>query len=166
MEEIRNSSNGPYASVYSASNQHTSRSNSLSFDPEKTNTNQNQNTHEYDDSPSCQANDDITDEEIRITLISSVEDKLKSKMEEEVSKTQAEIQCLHHTNRELLDRQEDICKIGKDLDEQLSKLTQYTDDLQSCENELQIAITDLEQKIKVCFVLLFRSSKLYSCLIT
>ena len=154
LDDRRNSSNGSSALVSSTLNQHTPRSNSLSFDPENTNTNPNQNTHEYDDSPSCQANDDITDEEIRITLISSVEDKLKSKMEEEVSKTQAEIQCLHHTNRELLDRQEDICKIGKDLDEQLSNLTQYTDDLQSCENELQLAITDLEQKLKVCFVLL------------
>ena len=160
MEDSRNSSNGSSALVSSTLNQHTSRSNSLSFDPENTNTNPNQNTHEYDDSPSCQANDDITDEEIRITLISSVEDKLKNKMEEEVSKTQAEIQCLHHTNRELLDRQEDICKIGKDLDEQLSNLTQYTDDLQSCENELQLAITDLEQKIKVCLKWLMRCSKL------
>ena len=86
---------------------------------------------------------------MRITLISSVEDKLKIKMEEEVSKTQAEIQCLHHTNRELLDRQEDICKIGKDLDEQISNLSQYTNDLQCCENDLQQAIVDLDQKIKV-----------------
>ena len=132
-------------------NQHTSRSNSLSMDPETANIDESQNAHENGDSQSCQVSDDITDEEIRITLISSVEDKLKSKMEEEVSKTQAEIQCLHHTNRELLDRQEDICKIEKDLDEQLSSLTQYTNDLQSCENELQLAITDLEQKIKVNF---------------
>ena len=64
-------------------------------------------------------NDDITEEELRITLLSSVEEKIRVSLEEEVSKTQAEIQCLHDTNRELLDRQEDICQISKDLDQNI-----------------------------------------------
>ena len=143
-EERRNSTN-----FSSAFDPVISRSNSVSIDPESANNSANNNAHDNDNSQTCQPNDDITDEEIRITLISSVEEKLKIKVEEEVSKTQAEIQCLHHTNRELLDRQEDICQIGKDLDDQINNLTQYTNDLQSCENELQLAITELEQKIKV-----------------
>ena len=97
----------------------------------------------------CEQHDDITDEELRITLISSVEEKMKIKLEEEVSKTQAEIQCLHHTNRELLDRQEDICKIGKELDEKISNFSEYTNDLHSCESEIQQALNDLETNLKV-----------------
>ena len=100
----------------------------------------------------CQLHDDITDEELRITLISSVEEKMKIKLEEEVSKTQAEIQCLHHTNRELLDRQEDICKIGKDLDEKISNFSEYTKDLQSCESEIQLALNNLETNLKVSYL--------------
>ena len=71
------------------------------------------------------------------------------KLEEEVSKTQAEIQCLPHTNRELLDRQEDICKIEKQLEKKLRDISQYTADLQSCDEELQHALNDLEQNAKV-----------------
>lgn len=148
FDERRNSTSDPSALTSSAFDHGASRLNSFSIDQESGEIN-NHNAHENGDSETCQANDDITDEELRITLISSVEDKLKIKLEEEVSKTQAEIQCLHHTNRELLDRQEDICKIGKDLDEQISNLSQYTIDLQCCENELQQAIADLDQQIKV-----------------
>ena len=101
------------------------------------------------DNMDCQRQDDITEEELRITLISSVEEKMKIKLEEEVSKTQAEIQCLHHTNRELLDRQEDICKIGKELDEKISNFCDYTNDLHSCEGEIQQALDDLETNLKV-----------------
>ena len=102
-----------------------------------------------EDAQQHQLNDDITEEELRITLISSVEEKLKVKLEEEVSKTQAEIQCLHHTNRELLDRQEDICKMQKNLEEKLHDLSQYTADVESCGEELEQALNSLEQNVKV-----------------
>ena len=112
---------------------------------------ENRHNDEGSENQNQQPNDDITEEELRITLISSVEEKLKVKLEEEVSKTQAEIQCLHDTNRELLDRQEDICKIGKQLEENINNLSQYTNDLTGCDKEMQQAVDDIEQNLKVSF---------------
>ena len=74
-EERRNSTN-----FSSAFDPVTSRSNSVSIDPESADNSANNNAHDNDDSQTCQPNDDITDEEIRITLISSVEEKLKTKV--------------------------------------------------------------------------------------
>ena len=94
-------------------------------------------------------NDDITEEELRITLLSSVEEKIRASLEEEVSKTQAEIQCLHDTNRELLDRQEDICQISKDLDQNIDDLSEYGNELQGCEENMKQHMTNIEKNLKV-----------------
>ena len=99
-------------------------------------------------------NDDITEEELRITLLSSVEEKIRVSLEEEVSKTQAEIQCLHDTNRELLDRQEDICKISKDLDQNIDDLSEYSNELQGCEENMKQHMTNIEKNLKVGTLLL------------
>ena len=93
--------------------------------------------------------DHITDEELKITLISSVEDKIRNKLDDEVSKTQAELESLHHTNRELLDRQEDICKIEKELDNSLKVITLHNDGLLCCEQDLRKAVSNLTHNIKV-----------------
>ena len=98
-------------------------------------------------------NDDITEEELRITLLSSVEEKIRVSLEEEVSKTQAEIQCLHDTNRELLDRQEDICQISKDLDQNIDDLSEYSNELHGCEENIQQHMTNIEKNIKVGILL-------------
>ena len=113
------------------------------------NRNLSQSMSEESNRESITTNDDVTEEELKITLLSSVEDKLKSKLEEEVSKTQAELQSLHHTNIELLDRQEDICKIEKELDEKLQDISQYNEELLSCERELQQYVKNLKQNVKV-----------------
>ena len=94
-------------------------------------------------------NDDITEEELRITLLSSVEEKIRVSLEEEVSKTQAEIQCLHDTNRELLDRQEDICQISKDLDQNIDDLSEYSNELQGCEENMKQHMMNIEKNLKV-----------------
>ena len=99
-------------------------------------------------------NDDITEEELRITLLSSVEEKIRASLEEEVSKTQAEIQCLHDTNRELLDRQEDICQISKDLDQNIDDLSEYSNELQGCEENMKQHMMNIEKHLKVGTLLL------------
>ena len=99
-------------------------------------------------------NDDITEEELRITLLSSVEEKIRVSLEEEVSKTQAEIQCLHDTNRELLDRQEDICQISKDLDQNIDDLSEYGNELHGCEENMKQHMTNIEKNLKVIILLL------------
>ena len=109
---------------------------------------------------SIATNDDVTEEELKITLLSSVEDRLKFKLEEEVSKTQAELQSLHHTNIELLDRQEDICKIDRELDEKLQDISHYNKELLSCERELQQYMKNLKQNVKV--IIRVRGGYLYS----
>ena len=51
------------------------------------------------------ADSGVTDEELRSCLLSEVEDTLRLKLEEEESKTKAELESLSLVNHELLDNQ-------------------------------------------------------------
>ena len=51
------------------------------------------------------ADSGVTDEELRSCLLSEVEDTLRLKLEEEESKTKAELESLALVNHELLDNQ-------------------------------------------------------------
>ena len=61
----------------------------------------------------------LTEEEERTSLLSAVEDGLRTKLVEEFSKTEAELECLQQTNFDLLDNQEDIERISQQLDDKL-----------------------------------------------
>lgn len=87
--------------------------------------------------------DELKDEHIRISLVSCVSDKIRSRLSEEFQKTVAECQSLHHTNKDLLDGQEKLAEIVKniesrsaDLESILHELRQQKQDLLAKEKQL------------------------------
>ena len=88
-------------------------------------------------------------------MLSSVEEKIRVSLKEEVATYQAEIMCIQDTNKELLYRQEHICQISKYLDKKIKSLSVHTTELQSCEKNLRQAITQIEKTMQVCTLFLF-----------
>ena len=91
---------------------------------------------------------DVSDEHLRISLVSAAEELVKKRLEEEFMKTKAEVQSLHSTNKELLDGQEEINEIIEDLEtktkgieEQFNSLTLKREEL---EKELE-ALSEIEE---------------------
>ena len=87
-------------------------------------------------------------------MLSSVEEKIRVSLEEEVATYQAEIMCIQDTNKELLKRQEHLCQISNYLDKKVSSLSVHTSELQSCEKNLSQAITQIEKTMQVCTLFL------------
>ena len=48
--------------------------------------------------------------------------------------------------------QEDICKIGTDLDQNIEDLSEYSNELHGCEENIKQHITNIEKNIKVCIL--------------
>ena len=90
---------------------------------------------------------DITDEELRITMVSAVEEMMRQKLDEEFSKTKAELESLHHTNLELLDNQEEISNLEKDLDEKIKIGDERNKDLTDCHENLLKIMDNLDKDV-------------------
>ena len=58
----------------------------------------------------------VKEEHLRMSLLTAVEEKVRSKLDEEFLKTKAEVESLHSTNKELLDGQEKINDIVAELE--------------------------------------------------
>ena len=66
--------------------------------------------------------DNVTEEELRSCLVSKVADALKMRLEEEESKTKAELESLALVNSDLLDNQEQMEEAERILDSQIASV--------------------------------------------
>lgn len=89
--------------------------------------------------------DFITEEQLKASFVTAVESKLKVKLEEELLKTKAEIDSLHSTNKELLDGQEKIDDILKELSEAEKDLDGHVEALNIQDMELEAALLRLKE---------------------
>uniref|UniRef100_A0A2M4AGB9 Putative vacuolar sorting protein/ubiquitin receptor vps23 n=1 Tax=Anopheles triannulatus TaxID=58253 RepID=A0A2M4AGB9_9DIPT len=87
----------------------------------------------------------ITEEHIRASLISAVEDKLKRRVHEKVNQCQAEIQTLKRTQMELNEGQSKIQDIMTRLQRDEQELTKSITVLKDKEKELERALESIEQ---------------------
>jgi len=78
------------------------------------------------------ADSGVTDEELRSCLLSEVEDTLRLKLEEEESKTKAELESLSLVNHELLDNQEEMERVEGELETMIAESKIECDELTSC----------------------------------
>uniref|UniRef100_A0A182Q067 UEV domain-containing protein n=1 Tax=Anopheles farauti TaxID=69004 RepID=A0A182Q067_9DIPT len=86
----------------------------------------------------------ITEEHIRVSLISAVEDKLKRRVQEKVNQCQAEVQTLKRTQQELNEGQTKIKEILSRLERDEKELTKSITVLKDKEQELERALESLE----------------------
>ena len=96
-------------------------------------------------SPPQRRQDDLSEEHLRISLMSAVEDLVKNKLEEEFMKTKAEVQTLHATNKELLDGQEKINDIIRNLETNTKELTEHERAFAEKETELNETLNQLSE---------------------
>ncbi|XP_055624273.1 tumor susceptibility gene 101 protein isoform X2 [Toxorhynchites rutilus septentrionalis] len=87
----------------------------------------------------------ITEEHIKASLVSAVEDKLKRRIQEKVNQCQAEIQTLKRTAQELNEGQTKINDILSRLERDEQEMTKSISVLQDKEQELDRALEALEQ---------------------
>lgn len=95
--------------------------------------------------PSGQGTGTITEEHIKASLVSAVEDKLKRRIQEKVNQCQAEIQTLKRTQQELNEGQSKINDIIARLERDEQELTKSIAVLKDKEQELERALEGLEQ---------------------
>ena len=88
--------------------------------------------------------DTTSESELRKSLETAVEESLKTKLDEEFSKTQAELESLAHTNFDLLDNQEELNRLESDLDEKMAQCEEENDELRSCNRDLNQSLAELE----------------------
>lgn len=81
--------------------------------------------------------DNVTEEELRTCLVSEVEDAFKWRLEEEESKTKAELESLSLVHQELLDNQEEIEKIEALLDAKMSETRDSNEKWKGCIEEME-----------------------------
>uniref|UniRef100_A0A182S6Z9 UEV domain-containing protein n=1 Tax=Anopheles maculatus TaxID=74869 RepID=A0A182S6Z9_9DIPT len=86
----------------------------------------------------------ITEEHIRASLISAVEDKLKRRVQEKVNQCQAEVQTLKRTQQELNEGQVKIKEILVRLERDEKELTKCITVLKDKEKELERALESLD----------------------
>uniref|UniRef100_A0A182JGT1 UEV domain-containing protein n=1 Tax=Anopheles atroparvus TaxID=41427 RepID=A0A182JGT1_ANOAO len=86
----------------------------------------------------------ITEEHIRASLISAVEDKLKRRVQEKVNQCQAEVQTLKRTQQELTEGQTKIKDILSRLERDEKELTKSITVLKDKEKDLERALESLE----------------------
>lgn len=99
--------------------------------------------HESNNDPS--GGDVVTEEHLRVSLVTHTEGLMKETFKEEFLKTKAELQSLHSTNKELLDGQEEIGAIESELDCKLAEVDGYNEDLQHELEALEKAVGDLDR---------------------
>lgn len=87
----------------------------------------------------------ITEEHIKASLISAVEDKMRRRIQEKVNQYQAEIQTLKRTKQELQEGQSKLNEIIKKLERDEVELKKNIQMLQDKDTELTKSLTQLEQ---------------------
>lgn len=95
--------------------------------------------------PAAQGTGTITEEHIRASLVSAVEDKLKRRIQEKVNQCQAEIQTLKRTQQELNEGQSKINDIIGRLERDEQELTKSIAVLKDKDQELERALEALEK---------------------
>ncbi|XP_058834297.1 tumor susceptibility gene 101 protein [Topomyia yanbarensis] len=95
--------------------------------------------------PSAQGTGTITEEHIKASLVSAVEDKLKRRIQEKVHQCQAEIQTLKRTQQELNEGQSKINDIISRLERDEQELTKSIAVLKDKDQELERALESLEK---------------------
>lgn len=95
--------------------------------------------------PTAQGTGTITEEHIKASLVSAVEDKLKRRIQEKVNQCQAEIQTLKRTQQELNEGQSKINDIICRLERDEQELTKSIAVLKDKDQELERALESLEK---------------------
>lgn len=87
----------------------------------------------------------ITEEHIKASLISAVEDKMRRRIQEKVNQCQAEIQTLKRTKQELTDGKSKLAEIVKKLERDETELKKNIQLLQDKDEELSKSLETLEK---------------------
>lgn len=87
----------------------------------------------------------ITEEHIKASLISAVEDKMRRRIQEKVNQYQAEIQTLNRTKQELKEGQNKLNEIIKKLEREETELIKNIQMLKDKDSELTKSLDVLEQ---------------------
>ena len=87
----------------------------------------------------------LTDEQLKISLKSAVEEKFRHKLSEEFNKTNAELASLHNTNKELLDGQEKINGISRTLEDKISEIEIHKLTLDDRKDKMEKALDELSK---------------------
>lgn len=88
----------------------------------------------------------ITDEHIKASLLSAVEDKLKRRLDEQTQQSSAELETLKRTHDELIEGQERLDNIIAKLQWERSELDKNVTVLQEKEKELEAAVERLAEQ--------------------
>lgn len=91
----------------------------------------------------------ITEEHIKASLISAVEDKMRRRIQEKVNQCQAEIQTLRRTKQELMEGQTKLNDIVKKLERDEIELTKTLQVLRDKDIELTKSLDALEQNDQI-----------------
>lgn len=91
----------------------------------------------------------ITEEHIKASLISAVEDKMRRRIQEKVNQCQAEIQTLKRTKQELMEGQTKLGDIVKKLERDEAELTKNIQVLRDKDAELTKSLEALEQNEQI-----------------
>lgn len=104
-------------------------------------------TEELNESSSFQnqSQGTITEEHIKASLISAVEDKLRRRLQERVNQIQAEIQTLNRTKQELTEGQSKIKDIIMKLEAEHAELTRNMETLREKDAELDKCLETIEK---------------------
>lgn len=108
----------------------------------------------FNSSPSQQNNNasgtgTITEEHIKASLISAVEDKMRRRIQEKVNQYQAEIQTLKRTKQELMEGQSKLNEILRKLERDEVELTKNIQLLRDKDAELTKSLETLEQNDQI-----------------
>lgn len=91
----------------------------------------------------------ITEEHIKASLISAVEDKMRRRIQEKVNQCQAEIQTLRRTKQELMEGQSKLGEIMKKLERDEVELNKNIQLLKDKDIELTKSLETLEQNDQI-----------------
>lgn len=91
----------------------------------------------------------ITEEHIKASLISAVEDKMRRRIQEKVNQCQAEIQTLKRTKQELMEGQSKLGEIMKKLERDEVELKKNIHLLRDKDVELTKSLDALEQNDQI-----------------
>ncbi|XP_070497258.1 tumor susceptibility gene 101 protein [Chironomus tepperi] len=91
----------------------------------------------------------ITEEHIKASLISAVEDKMRRRIQEKVNQYQAEIQTLKRTKQELQEGENKLAEIMRKLEHDESELKRNIQLLQDKDVELTKSLEQLEQNDEI-----------------
>lgn len=106
------------------------------------------NSSNLADSNSC-GTGTITEEHIKASLISAVEDKMRRRIQEKVNQCQAEIQTLKRTKQELLEGQSKLGEIVRKLEHDETELKRNIQLLRDKDEELMKSLETLEKSDQI-----------------